>query len=173
MRVYVTKEIKRSVVVKADDTLNKKDLLQCLKEVAQATKDEILTWIRNNCFEIATLKEASNLMTSRYVAKWKIVQGKRIIRMRLCLRGFQDVEAFDVETFAGTANRRSQRILASEAACHPEWIIASLDVEKAFLKGVHIRRIVQSDRGTSEECLLHVASMVSTGAPNDSRLAKA
>ena len=55
--------------------------------------------------------------------------------MRLCLKGFQDVEAFDVETFAGTANRRSQRILASEAACHPEWIIASLDVDKAFLKG--------------------------------------
>ena len=55
--------------------------------------------------------------------------------MILCLRGFQDTEAFDVETYAGTASRRSQRLLASEAACHDDWIIASLDVEKAFLKG--------------------------------------
>ena len=69
LRVYVTKETKRSVVVKEDDTLNKKDLMQHPKEVAQATKDEILTWIRNKCFDIAPLKEATNLMTSRYVAK--------------------------------------------------------------------------------------------------------
>ena len=79
LRVYVTKEIKRSVVVKADDTLNKRDLQQYPKEVAQATKDEILIWIRNNCFEIANLKDATNLMTSRYVAKWKMVNGKRMI----------------------------------------------------------------------------------------------
>ena len=85
LRVYVSKEIKRSVVVKDDDTLNKKDLLQHPKEVAAATRDEILIWIRNNCFELANLKEATNLMTSRYVAKWKFVNGKRIIKMRLCL----------------------------------------------------------------------------------------
>ena len=65
LRVYVSKEIKRSVVVKDDDTLNKKELLQHPKEVASATRDEILTWIRNNCLEMANLKEATNLMTSR------------------------------------------------------------------------------------------------------------
>ena len=57
------------------------------------------------------------------------------IRMRLVLRGFFDKEAYDVETFAGTAKRCSQRILASEAACHENYIIASLDIDKAFLKG--------------------------------------
>ena len=79
-------------------------------------------------------------MTSRYVAKWKYVKQndgstKKIIRMRLVLRGFQDVEAFDLDTFAGTAKRQSQRILASQSACNPDWIIASLDIEKAFLQG--------------------------------------
>eukprot|EP00959_Pyramimonas_sp_CCMP1952_P457870 9475675-Pyramimonas_sp.AAC.1 len=38
-----------------------------------------------------------------------------------------DTEAFDVETFS---------LLASEAACHPEWILASMDIDKAFLKGL-------------------------------------
>eukprot|EP00959_Pyramimonas_sp_CCMP1952_P163572 3419771-Pyramimonas_sp.AAC.1 len=47
-----------------------------------------------------------------------------------------DTEAFDVETFSGTARRQSQGLLASEAACHPEWILASLDIDKAFLKGL-------------------------------------
>ena len=59
----------------------------------------------------------------------------KIIRMRLVLRRFMDSEAYSIETFAGTARRTSQRILASEAACHPDWIIASIDVDKACLKG--------------------------------------
>ena len=54
--------------------------------------------------------------------------------MRLVLRGFMDWEAFSIDTFSGTAKRQSQRILASEAACHPDWILASMDVDKAFLK---------------------------------------
>ncbi len=59
----------------------------------------------------------------------------KIIRMRPVLRGFQDTEAFSVETFAGTAKRTSERILASEAACNPDYEIASLDEDKAFFKG--------------------------------------
>ena len=56
--------------------------------------------------------------------------------MRLVLRGFMDWEAFSIDTFSGTAKRQSQRILASEAACHSDWILASMDVDKAFLKGI-------------------------------------
>ena len=55
--------------------------------------------------------------------------------MRLVLRGFLDTEAYSIDTFSGTARRQSQRILASESACHPEWTLASLDTDKAFLKG--------------------------------------
>ena len=77
-------------------------------------------------------------MTSRYVAKWTWVQlggvWKKIIRMRLVLRGFLD-KAYEADTVAGTAIRCSQRILASEAACNDKYIIASLDIDKAFLKG--------------------------------------
>eukprot|EP00974_Lingulodinium_polyedra_P032236 3104717-Lingulodinium_polyedra.AAC.1 len=46
-----------------------------------------------------------------------------------------DWGAFSVDTFSGTAKRTSQIILASEAACHKDWILASLDIDKAFLKG--------------------------------------
>ena len=68
--------------------------------------------------------------------------------MRLVLRGFQDTEAFSVETFAGTARRASQRLLASEAACHDDYEIASLDVDTAFLKGFTYRELAEA---TGEE----------------------
>ena len=85
------------------------------------------------------ISEAKNIMTSRYVAKWKWLQvngvWKNVIRIRLVLRGFMDLDAFSLDTFSGTAKRQSQRLLASEAACNEDWILASMDIGKAFLKG--------------------------------------
>lgn len=94
------------------------------------------------------LSKAENVMTSRYVVKWKWVQhdGKwsRIIRMRLVLRGFMDLEAYSLDTFSGTARRQSQRIVASEAACNKEWVLASLDIDKAFLKGFTYKELAEA-----------------------------
>ena len=64
--------------------------------------------------------------------------------MRLCLRGFMDLEAFSIDTFSGTAKRTSQRLLASEAACNPDWILASLDIDKAFLKGFTHKELAEA-----------------------------
>ena len=69
---------------------------------------------------------------------------KKIIRMRMVLRGFMDQEAYSLETFAGTAKRTSQRVLAREAAVHRGWILASLDVDKAFLKGFTHKELAEA-----------------------------
>ncbi len=55
-----------------------------------------------------------------------------------------DLEAFSLDTFSGTAKRTSQRILASEAACHQDWIIASLGIDKAFLKGFTYKELAEA-----------------------------
>ena len=149
LRIYVSQNIKRAVVVKEDNILNKKELEQNAAAVAEATVDELTTWLNNKCFEKCLRKNAQNLMTSRYVAKWKSVYQKDgtwkwVIRMRLVLRGFMDLEAQSLDTFAGTARRQSQRLLASEAACQPEWIIASLDIDKAFLKGFTYKELADA-----------------------------
>eukprot|EP00959_Pyramimonas_sp_CCMP1952_P395683 8290927-Pyramimonas_sp.AAC.1 len=80
-------------------------------------------------------------MSSRFVAKWKWVQKDdgswtRIIRMRLCLRGFEDYFAYERENYSGTASRQSQRLINSETACRPTWVLATIDIEKAFLQGL-------------------------------------
>ena len=150
MRVYISEKSKRAVVVKDDDLLSKAELLQYWKEVSEATIAELKCWLSHNCFKLCLFIHARNVMTSRYVAKWKWVKDKvtgkmsRVIRMRLCLRGFMDTEAFSIDTFSGTAKRTSQRILASEAACHPDWIIASLDIDKAFLQGFTYKELAEA-----------------------------
>ena len=111
------------------------------------------------------LKDAKNVMTSRYVAKWKWIKDnsgnwKRIIRMRLVLRGFMDIDAFSLDTFSGTAKRTSQRILASEAACHQDWTIASLDIDKAFLKGFTYKELAEAT-GEQERKVIEESGRVS------------
>ena len=91
MRVYISQNTKRAVVVKEDDLLSKRELQVHARDVASATITELKTWLDNRCFKKCLLKNAQNVMTSRYVAKWKwiknhIGQWHRVIRMRLCLR---------------------------------------------------------------------------------------
>ena len=162
LRVYISAQSKRSVVVKEDDILSKREILDNAEAVSQATLAELQTWLKNDCFVMCDLKTARNIMTSRYVAKWKWIHEhgawRKIIRMRLVLRGFMDWEAFSIDTFSGTAKRTSQRMLASEAACHKDWILASMDVDKAFLKRLHVRGTGQGHGRAGTHCLLHLAA---------------
>ena len=66
--------------------------------------------------------------------------------MRLTLRGFKDLDADDILTYAGTSSRLSQKILVSEAVLRG-WPIVALDVKKAFLKGVSYAELA---KGTGE-----------------------
>ena len=109
--------------MKEDDLLAKQDIANRPREVAAALLTELKIWLDNKCIAKELLSNASNLMASRYVYKWKIkkVEGKdqKTVRLRLVLRGFMDQEAFSVETFSGTARGQPRRFFASEAACHP------------------------------------------------------
>ena len=86
-------------------------------------------------------------MSSRFVLKWKYVKvgeaSVRTIRARMALRGFQDLDKENVETYAGTASRLSQRILASQCATEEGWELGTLDVSKAFLQGMTYEKIAQ------------------------------
>ena len=91
-------------------------------------------------------------MSSRFVSKWKFIPydegSHKIIRMRMCIRGFEDWFAHLYDTYAGTASRQAQRILCSEVACHEDWIIVTIDIEKAFLQGLTYKEIADE---TGEE----------------------
>eukprot|EP00959_Pyramimonas_sp_CCMP1952_P021116 445033-Pyramimonas_sp.AAC.1 len=50
----------------------------------------------------------------------------------------------DVEAFPGTARRSSHRILASTVACKKQWVIASFDINVAFLEGLTYQELAQA-----------------------------
>ena len=62
--------------------------------------------------------------------------------MRMTQRGFKDVDAADLLTFAGTSSRVSQRIVVSEAAVQG-WHLTAIDVEKASLKGITYKQLAE------------------------------
>eukprot|EP00959_Pyramimonas_sp_CCMP1952_P430792 9021957-Pyramimonas_sp.AAC.1 len=99
MRVYAPSAAKRAVVVKEDDLLTKTDIAAHPEEVSEALCTELKIWLDNRCFEMYDLSKVSNIMTSRYVYKWKFVkvgtETVKTIRLRFVLRGFMDTEAFD------------------------------------------------------------------------------
>ncbi len=58
-----------------------------------------------------------------------------VIRARLCLRGFKDLDTKDLDSYAGNASRFTQRILVSEAVIR-RWDICTTVISKAFVQGV-------------------------------------
>ena len=91
------------------------------------------------------------------MAKWKFRKANddastmvRTIRMRLALRGFKDRDAEDLVTFAGTSSRLSQRLVVSEAVVQG-WPLATVDVKKAFLKGISYDELEQTTQEPKRE----------------------
>ena len=137
---------RNTVIKRESDLLTPAEMKTCQAEIQAAILEELKIWHRYGCFKRVPKAGASNIMDSRFVAKWKKIedesnQPKKIVRMRLALRGFKDIQADELEAFAATASRQSQRILCSELACRPHWKFVSLDVNKAFLQGMTYKEI--------------------------------
>ena len=122
-------------------------------EVIAAMVSELQTWAKFQCFSRKLRKDARNIIDCRWVLKWKWEiaatsvadsttkqESRRVIRARLTVRGFKDLEKHLVEKYAGTSQRFSQRILVSEAVIR-KWDIATTDISKAFLQGVTYKEL--------------------------------
>ena len=127
---------RKAVIDRNDDLLTDQEIRENAELVTQAILDELKTWQSFGCFERQPRAEATNLIDSKWVLKWKFKGDQRIIRARLCLRGFKEHQADDQNNSSPTATRLSQRLMVSEAALRPHWTLASCDVPKAFLQGV-------------------------------------
>jgi hypothetical protein len=145
LQIYAT-GVRNSVIKRDTDILTREEEFKHVKELQAGMLEELKICVKYNCFHMRPKKGVRNLMDSRNVNKWKYVTDengnkKRIIRCRMALRGFKDRDADLLETYAGTAARLSQRLIASEAACHPEWEFMTIDVNKAFLQGATYKEL--------------------------------
>ena len=119
------------------------------KEVVAAVREELMIWVKHECFVPTWRSKARNILDVRLVGKWKWVKKEsnpkekvHIIRMRMTQREFKDADAADLLTFAGTSSRVSQRIVVSEAAVQG-WQLTAIDVKMAFLKGITYKQLAE------------------------------
>jgi hypothetical protein len=120
-------------------------------EVEKAMLQELQTWAKLKCFSRRPRHSARNIIDVRWVLKnkWEVptidasrggrdspeAEAVRIVRARLTVRGFKDQERKDVDRYAGTSARSSQKLLVSEAVLRG-WDLCTADISKAFLQGV-------------------------------------
>lgn len=110
---------------------------------------ELNAWASLSCLSRKARAGARNVIDCRWVYKYKweapttnalrVGQQKyepvKSIRARLAIRGFRDADRNEIDRYAGTSSRASQKLLVSEAV-RRGWIIHTTDISKAFLQGV-------------------------------------
>eukprot|EP00974_Lingulodinium_polyedra_P129602 11210679-Lingulodinium_polyedra.AAC.1 len=109
-------------------------------QVRQAMLDELTRWYELGAFQRYPRKLAKNVIDSRWVLKWKQIEGTRQIRARLTVRGFRDMQAAALHTHAGTTSRWGQR-LVNWVAVQYGWSIFTADVSQAFLRGLTFKQV--------------------------------
>ena len=75
------------------------------KEIEASMAKEWASWNDHEAFKRILRNKAKNLIDARWLHKWKIVDGKHVIKSRMCVRGFKDTQGDNVATSASTAAR--------------------------------------------------------------------
>ena len=84
---------------------------------------ELKTWTSLGCVSRKPRKLSRNIIDTRWVLKWKWdqatqtveqaktekAQATRVIRARLTIRGFKDVDKDHIDRYAGTSSKLSQK----------------------------------------------------------------
>ncbi len=84
----------------------------------------------------------TNILSSKWVMRWKLIDNIKQVKARLTARGFQDAEAGQLQTYASTASRWGQRIITCFAAQN-KWKLTTLDVSAAFLQGLTFAQLAK------------------------------
>ena len=130
-----------SIATKDFDVLTKEEQEAHQSKVCAAKFKEIKDLHDLGCFARMLRRSAKNLVDTRWVHKWKLIEGLRAVKARLTMRGFKDREGSRLETFAGTASRWGQRLVNSAACIFEDMTLFSFDVSSAFAKGMTFKEL--------------------------------
>ena len=86
----------------------------------------------------------SNIVDSRWVLRWKpdpTAEGGRVVKARLCVRGYKDLQQSSLETYASIATRWGQRLICS-VCVQNNWQFRCYDVKQVFLQGLAFDELV-------------------------------
>ena len=135
--------ISQPCIEREADSLTPEQLKTHAKEVDEACLSELRKWVNLGALKIRNRAGSPNIMDSRWVIRFKrMPDSSLIVKSRLCIRGSKDGQIEMLDTFAGTASRYGQRAVNIVAATK-RWLLWSLDVSQAFLKGLTFEEVSQ------------------------------
>ena len=88
--------------------------------VKESMLKELKSWNQLGSWEKIDRNDAKNIIDSRWVVTWKMIDGKKGIKSRLVVRGFNESQADELNTSASTASRWGQRIV-NQAVVENQW----------------------------------------------------
>ena len=137
---------------KAPGDLTPDEIKKHWKEVADAVRKELRSFIDLKVWEIRKKGSTANRMTSKMLLKWKFdpVKKIRVCKARLTVRGFQDKDRH-TETFASTASRWGQRIIVM-IAVQQQWQLLTADIGAAFLRGLTFQELSSITNQPLRQC---------------------
>ena len=129
------------MIEKNYDSLSTSDIRDNWELVEAAIRKEVKSFFDMECFNVTSRDKAPNICSSRWVFKWKNVDGVRTVKARLTIRGYEDM-AVDAVNYAGTASRWGQRLINS-VSVQRCWPLFTSDVSSAFLRGLTFEEIAK------------------------------
>ena len=148
---YAVIEREHNVLTRAEALANASDCrVSMVKELAR--------WHKHGAWERAPKSSANNLLTSRWVLKWKKIAGQKAIKSRLVVQGFKDNQ--EVKNFSATTSRWGQRLILI-CAVQFDWELVSADVSEAFLRGLTFEELHKSGE---DKTLRNVQMLIPPGS---------
>ena len=115
-----------------------------LPQDTEAIFDELACWVEHDSFVRQPTARATNVLDSRWVLKWKMIDAVRAVKARLPVRGYKDNQAYEVNVYAGTASQWGQR-LVNMICAQNQWEMFSADISQALLRGLTFEEVENLD----------------------------
>src|SRR5215469_16753965 len=110
------------------------------KEISEAKRKELQSWIDNNVYETETDSEGKRKLSVKWVITQTCKEGQGNWKARLVVRGFEE-DGHEMVTDAPTCSGETLKLCLS-VMIYKRWECRTLDVKTAYLQGEKLKREV-------------------------------
>ena len=133
-----------AVIERVNNVLTREEALQEVDSCRESMIQELARWHKHGAWRRIPRSRCNNLLTSKWVLKWKDVAGKRAIKARMVAQGFKDAQ--QTCNYSATTSRWAQRLVIIMAVQF-KWRLVSADVSEAFLRGLTFKELFEGGTG--------------------------
>ena len=127
-----------AVIERTHNVLSRQEALAHADECRKSMLKELARWHNHKAWARTARDKCHNILTSKWVLKWKQIEGSKQVKARMVVQGFKDLQ--EVKSFAGTTTRWAQRLVIA-IAVQFSWPIYSADISEAFLRGLSFEEL--------------------------------